>query len=212
MIEDFIQYTASLDSTTILVFLFVIAFLENIVPPIPGDVPVVFAGYLISQGNYPFIGCVISATLGSLLGFMVVYLLGRTLGDSLYGASEDDNKFRQYVHKIFPPDQMLAFREKFTQHSYWLILINRFLSGTRTIISVSAGLMHLNGFLVLIIALFGSLAWNMVLVGGGYLLGENWQELGTMLSTYGVIVTVIVMLFMAYFINRFMDSQSKTSK
>lgn len=211
MIEDFIQYAASLNSTTILIFLFVIAFLENVFPPIPGDVPVVFAGYLISQGEHPFAWCVASATLGSLLGFMVVYFIGFTIGASLYGDSVQETKLSKYIHRIFPPDQMIAFREKFAQHSYWLVLINRFLSGTRTLISISAGLMHLNWFLVMIIAFFGSLAWNVVLVGGGYLLGDNWQELGRMLSTYGVILTIIIMLVLGFFINRFMDNHSKAS-
>ena len=210
MIEDFIQYAASLNSSTILIFLFVVAFLENVVPPVPGDIPVVFAGYLITQGEYTFVGCVLAATLGSLAGFMVVYVLGYTLGASLYGESVKETRFTKMIHGVFPPEQMSAFKEKFAQHSYWLILINRFLSGTRTLISISAGLMHINWFLAMIIAFFGSLAWNVVLVGGGYLLGENWQELGGIISTYSVVLTIIVMIILAFFVNRYMQNQPNT--
>jgi membrane protein DedA with SNARE-associated domain len=68
MLEQLVDYAKTLDSTAIYLFLFVIAYLENVVPPIPGDLPVAFVGSLIAFNDFTFVGCVLSASVGFSVG------------------------------------------------------------------------------------------------------------------------------------------------
>ena len=72
MLESVIMWLQHADPLMVYLFLFLIAFLENVVPPIPGDVPIAFIGYLISQSGITFAGALLWSSLGSTAGFMLV--------------------------------------------------------------------------------------------------------------------------------------------
>ena len=202
MLEQLIEYVKTLDSTAIYLFLFVIAYLENVIPPIPGDLPVAFVGSLLAFNEITFIGCVLSASVGSVLGFFTMYGVGHFIGFRLY---RDDggtvrHKWVELTKKIFPPEQVSVFKEQFARYGYWLITANRFLAGSRAIISIAAGMSHLNIAAVHLCALVSAILWNILLVYGGYLLGSNWEKLGEYLSAYGTVVTVIILLIITVYI------------
>ncbi len=213
MLEQIIDFAKTLDSTAIYVFLFVIAYLENVVPPIPGDLPVAFVGSLIAINDITFFGCVLSASAGSLLGFFTMYGVGRFIGLRLYQDTGGTvrHKWVELTKKIFPPAQMHVVKEQFSRYGYWLITANRFLTGSRAIISIVAGMSHLNVFAVHLCAFVSAMLWNIVLVYGGYLLGSNWEKLGDYISTYGTILTVIVLSVIALLIARAIKKRRQPS-
>ncbi len=204
MLEQLVDYAKTLDSTAIYLFLFVIAYLENVVPPIPGDLPVAFVGSLIAFNDLTFFGCVLSASVGSVLGFFTMYSVGRFIGFRLYQESGGAmrHKWVELTKKVFPPEQFELVKEQFARFGYWLIVANRFLTGSRAIISIAAGISHLNIFAVHLCAFLSAVLWNILLVYGGYLLGSNWEKLGDYISTYGTILTVVVLVIVAVFIVR----------
>ncbi len=204
MLEQLVEFAKTLDSTAIYLFLFVIAYLENVVPPIPGDLPVAFVGSLLAFGDLTFFGCVLSASVGSVLGFFTMYSVGRFIGFRLYEESGGAmrHKWVELTKKIFPPEQFAFFREQFARFGYWLIVGNRFLTGSRAIISIAAGMSHLNMVAVHLCAFVSAMLWNILLVYGGYLLGSNWQKLGDYISTYGTVLTIAVLAILALLIVR----------
>lgn len=214
MLESIIAYVQTLDNTTIYLFLFIIAYLENVIPPIPGDAPVAFVGYLLALDSLSFTACVTAASLGSLAGFLTVYFIGRVIGFNVY-VEEGSNlkrKIARAAHKLFPPEEMDKFRDRFSHYGYGIILMNRFLTGTRAIISVTAGIMHLNWFYVLISAMISAVVWNILLIGGGYMLGDHWREIGGYISTYGTIITILAMLALGILVNRHIKSRRETKQ
>ncbi|NTW49843.1 MAG: DedA family protein, partial [Chlorobiales bacterium] len=168
-----------------------------------------FVGYLLALDGLSFTACITASSLGSLIGFMTNYFIGRKIGMRVY--VEEGGTFRRRIakaaHKMFPPEQMDMLREKFSHYGYGIILLNRFLTGTRAIISVTAGLMHLNWFYVLIASLLSAIMWNALLIGGGYVLGDHWREIGGYISTYGTIITILVMLGLGLLVNRYIKSR-----
>ncbi len=204
MLEQLVEYAKTLDSTAIYLFLFVIAYLENVVPPIPGDLPVAFVGSLLAFGDLTFFGCVLSASVGSVLGFFTMYSVGRFIGFRLYQESGGAvrHKWVELTKKVFPPEQFELVKEQFARFGYWLIVANRFLTGSRAIISIAAGISHLNIIAVHLCAFLSAMLWNILLVYGGYLLGSNWEKLGEYISTYGTILTILVLVIVAVFIVR----------
>jgi membrane protein DedA with SNARE-associated domain len=87
----------------------------------------------------------------------------------------------------------------FRQYGYWIVLINRFLSGIRSIISLVAGLSKMNTLLVFLLALISCFVWNGALIGLGALLGENWELIGHFLKVYNQIVIIAVVTALVIF-------------
>lgn len=204
MLEQVIQFARTLDSTSIYLLLFAIAYLENVVPPIPGDLPVAFVGSLIALNDMSFVGCVLSASVGSVLGFFTMYGIGRFIGFRLYQdrGGTVRHKWVELTKKVFPPEQLDIVKSQFSHYGYWLIVANRFLTGSRAIISIAAGMSHLNIAAVHLCAFVSAILWNILLVYGGYLLGSNWEKLGDYISTYGTILTVVVLGIVIVFVVR----------
>jgi membrane protein DedA with SNARE-associated domain len=200
MLDAAIVWLQHADPFAVYAFLFLIAFFENVVPPIPGDVPIAFIGYLIYTSGITFAGALFSASLGSTAGFMLVYMLSRHLGLKLYTEGEGavQHRLSKSVHRFFPPSDMELLRRKFATHGYLAVLVNRFLFGSRAVISVMAGLMHLKTPLVLLAALTSAFVWNVLLLYGGYLLGSNWQDIGAYAALYTIPVTIVFVLILFF--------------
>ncbi|NTU91025.1 MAG: DedA family protein [Chlorobiaceae bacterium] len=196
-IDAVISWLQHADPASVYLVLFLSAFLENIIPPIPGDVPVAFAGYLLAYDRFSFIWALFWTTLGSTGGFMTVFLLSRTLGLKLYASGETEvrHRFAQSIHKLFPPSEMESVRLKFSRHGYLAVLANRFLFGSRALISIVSGLLHLRVSLVFLASLTSATLWNILLLYGGFVLGRNWDGIGKSLALYSIPVTI---LFLGY--------------
>lgn len=214
MLEEVVAFVRTLDDGTIYFFLFVIAYLENVVPPIPGDLPIAFVGSLIAITDpavpihdLSFAWCWVWSSAGSLLGFMNMYGIGWLVGRRVYGDTENNSRFAQTVRRFFPPENLRDVQQNFSKYSYWLIAANRFLTGSRSIISISSGLSHLNFFYVHLCALLSAVLWNALLIYGGVLLGDNWRLLGDYLTTYGLLFSVIVLGIVGFFIYRFIQKR-----
>ncbi len=213
MLDQLISFVQTLDNKTIYMFLFAIAYLENVIPPIPGDMPVAFVGSFIAFKDLSFIGCVFWASLGSVLGFFTMYAIGRYVGDAFYGVNERllGSRIGGLARKIFPPEHFNDVRAQFAKYGYGLILANRFLTGSRSIISIAAGASSLNVFYVHLCAFISAILWNILLVYGGYFLGENWSMLGDYIATYGAVLTILVVAAFAILVYRYIK-QKRTAE
>lgn len=211
MLDSAITYLQHADPFAIYAFLFLVAFLENVVPPIPGDVPVAFIGYLINFSSVSFWWAVFFSSSGSVAGFMLVYLLSRSLGLKLF--TEGETKARHWLsrtaHRFFPPSDMEVLRRKFAAHGYLSILVNRFLFGSRAVISVMAGLMHLRVIPVFITAAVSATVWNIFLLYGGFLLGSRWQDIGRYIVIYSLPVTLLFLLLIVFSARRFFRERKR---
>jgi membrane protein DedA with SNARE-associated domain len=170
--------------------LFVSAFIENIFPPIPGDTVTVFGAYLVGRGFLNFWGVLISTTLGSIAGFMAVFALAYWIEWKL---------IEKYRPKWVERSKIDRVEKWFRQYGYWIVLINRFLTGVRSIISVVAGLSKMNTMLVFLLALISCFVWNGALIGLGALLGENWELIGHFLKVYNQIVIIALVVGIVIF-------------
>ncbi len=192
MAEYFETLLNSIDPFTAYVILFISAFTENVVPPVPGDTVVVIGAYLVSTEKLGFWGVFISTCLGSSVGFMVMYFVGFKFG-------------RKYIKtksgsKIFKEKQIAKVETWFAKWGYWVIFANRFLSGTRSVVSVFAGLVHLNAFYVFILGFTSTMIWNGLLISLGLILGDNWNVLKCYISRYNFIFILLTIVTIAFVI------------
>lgn len=182
---DFIGYLQTLSPALVLATVFLIAFIENIFPPSPSDVIIVFGGSLVGIGRVGFAETLLWATLGSTLGFMVMYKIGDWFGVKIL----EKGKI-----KFIPPEAVKKVDEWFRKYGYWIIIGNRFLAGTRAVVSFFAGMAELNLLRTTILCFVSALVWNAILITGGYYLGNNWERIGFYLSTYSQIVTAVIVV------------------
>ena len=107
--------------------------------------------------------------------------------------------------KFLPRDAVMKVETWFARYGYWIIIGNRFLAGTRAVVSFFAGISHLNLRRVTILSGASALAWNAILVVGGFYLGKHWQRIGFFLNAYSQIVTGILIALVLYFVIRYLS-------
>jgi membrane protein DedA with SNARE-associated domain len=161
------------------VLLFGFALLENLVPPFPGDALVVFGGYLAGLGRLSVVAAYVLVTLGSWGGFMAYYALGRVLGRGTVHAR---------LGRLLSPERLERSEAWVRRYGLWAVLGNRALAGARSVISLAAGFADLPVLAVGGLALLSAALWNVLLVGTGYAIGENWQDALRLLEVYNRLV------------------------
>lgn len=164
-----------------------IIFTENVFPPIPSELVLPFAGFLVANGELNLIITIIAATIGSVLGAIVLYYLGLWLEDHVIL-----NFVRRYG-KWFTvtEEEFTRVLELFKKRGEWIVLFGRVIPIVRSLISVPAGMSKMPlGRFVLFTAI-GSTVWNTLLVVAGYLLGANWEQILEIIDQYQDIVIIV---------------------
>jgi membrane protein DedA with SNARE-associated domain len=175
-------------------FLCLSAFIENICPPIPGDTVTVIGAYLVGRGSLNFWGVYISTTLGSVMGFMGIYGLAYRMEWKIFKKFQP----RWITHKRI--DQAESY---FRRYGYGVILLNRFLSGVRSVISLVAGLSKMQPAAVLALSLISGAVWNGLLIYLGSIVGKNWGNIIEILKVYNrVVLVAIILTIVVWFLYR----------
>lgn len=193
MLHDIINYISTLDPSVIYLVLFFFAFIENVIPPSPSDIVLVIGSTLITKSTIGFIPILLLTSFASALGFVFMYYIGKNFGERV---------IRLGKLKFIKPETMEKTDIWFSKYGYNLILINRFLPGTRAVISFFSGVHKLAPIRTFIYAAVSSFFWNALLIFVGYLLGNNIDLIDKYLSTYSNIVFIIIILVVLYFVIR----------
>jgi membrane protein DedA with SNARE-associated domain len=178
-----------------------IAFLENIFPPFPSDVVVVFAGSLVGIGAIDFWWALLLTSIGSTLGFMVMYKIGDWFGLKILETGK---------LKFIPRDSVHKVEGWFRKYGYVLIVANRFLSGTRAVVSFFAGMSELKLPITTFLSFLSALVWNFLLLFAGQKLGQNWKVILFYMETYSKAVTGIILIIILLFVARFVYKRSNS--
>ncbi|MDR9757097.1 MAG: DedA family protein [Thermacetogeniaceae bacterium] len=182
---------------------FLLIIIENFFPPIPSEIILTFGGFMTTCSRMTVWGVIISATIGSSLGAVVLYILGRILnGDRLELLF--DSKFGKMLH--LKVEDVRTAGKWFNKHGYQAVFLCRFVPIVRSLISIPAGMakMRLDTFLLLTI--LGTFIWNAVLVYLGSLAGEAWGIIASYMDYYTMItaavLVILVLVFAVYFIKK----------
>jgi len=201
-LEDFIQSLANLSDVWIYAAIFLIAYIENIFPPSPSDMVIVFGGSLAGLGQVDLLGALAAATLGSTLGFATMFGIGHWFGVKIL----ESGRLR-----FLPKESIDKVEGWFRRYGYGIIIANRFLAGTRAVVSFFAGMSHLRFIYTLPLCFVSALVWNSILVLAGNSLGKNWQKIGVYLTAYSQTVTAILVVVVLFLVGRYLFGRTKKS-
>jgi len=202
MIENILNHISDLSPILIYLILFLFSYVENVFPPSPSDLVVVIGGSLIATGPIHFVPTLIFTTIGSILGFMTLYFIGSQL---------DKKVVRAGKIKFITAESVAKAENWFAKYGYTIIAINRFLPGTRSVISFFAGLSELKVLKTIVLATLSAAFWNAIMIYLGIIFGDNIDQVDLYLSRYEKIVLIITGVVVVFFVIRYFFFKKKKS-
>lgn len=170
---------------------FGIAFLiaiENVFPPIPSEVILTFGGFMTPNTNMTITGVIIVSTIGSVIGAIILYLLGRLLTkERLYKLV--DGRIGKILR--FKKQDIDKSEEWFSKKGKSTVLFCRFIPIVRSLISIPAGMTKMEFSLFLIYTIIGSAIWNSVLTYLGFAAGNAWESVAKYVDNFAKITLIM---------------------
>lgn len=200
MLNEILQFLSSVDATWIYATLFFFSFIENVFPPSPSDVVVVVGASLIASTSVSYLPVLFITSVGSALGFILMYYLGKLFGDKV---------IRSGRLKFLSQEDLSRTDIWFSKYGYELILANRFLPGTRSVISFFSGMYELMLLKTFIYASISAFLWNAIIIYMGKVVGDNVELLDYYLSTYAKIIITLTVIVVGIWLIRFLISRKK---
>jgi len=168
-------------------------FLENLIPPIPSELIMPLGGFYVSQGQLDFLPVVLAGLVGTVIGALPWYGIGRLV---------NEERLEQWLEKNgrwigINPHELARSRNWFNRYGVSLVFWGRLIPGIRTLISVPAGveLMPMTPFLIWTTG--GSLIWTLFLTITGFYLGDNYAIIETWISPFSSIFKTIIVLIIS---------------
>lgn len=169
-------------------------FLENVFPPIPSEIILTFGGFMTTKSELNFIGVVITSTIGSVIGAIVLYGIGVWIGeDKLFKLVQKYGKF----FRVNTEDLSKTFKW-FERYGYWTIFFCRFVPLIRSLISIPAGITKMNIWIFILFTTIGTLIWNIILIYLGQTVGGNWHVIVNYMDVYSKVIYVLLLLLVIY--------------
>ena len=208
MIELVGHYIIQLIEATGYVGIFILMALESVLIPLPSEVTMPFAGYLVSQGSLSFIGVVLAGTLANLAGSLLAYYIGYVLEETVLL-----NLIKKYGKFILLSEHEYRRAEHwFQKYGDKIVFISRLLPGIRTVISLPAGMFEVNLKKFIIYTTLGCFIWSALLTYVGVVLGENWNSLEPLYRKFEFLIVGIIIVAVVIYIEKHIGLRKKFFK
>ncbi|MER7830315.1 DedA family protein [Streptomyces sp. NPDC095602] len=158
--------------------------LENLFPPLPSEVILPLTGFAAGQGVLTLASALFWTTMGSVVGAVVLYWIGRVFG-------------RERMHAVWARLPLVKASDLerteawFARHGTKAVFLGRMVPLFRSLISVPAGVERMPLPVFVMLTTLGSLIWNSVLVLAGYWLGDQWATVGTYVGVLSKVVLAV---------------------
>ena len=165
--------------------------LENACVPIPSELILGFAGYLIFAGRMSFAGAMWAGMIGGILGSVFAYEVGRRGGRPFV------DRYGKYF--FVKKSHVDLAQEWFDRYGLKAVFFSRMLPVVRTFISLPAGFARMDRVKFLVLTILGSLPWTALILWLGMLLGEGWavmMKVGHKISIAFVLICLLIGAFL----------------
>ena len=187
--------------------IFFLIFIENIFPPIPSEVVLFFGGFMTTYSKLNLFGMIIFSTLGSTVGAIVLYYIGKILNKERLKkivSGKIGKVLRLKASDIEKADKWFDTKGNKT------VFFCRFIPVVRSLISIPAGMSEMIMSKFLLYTITGSLIWNTVLLFVGSKVGENWKKIEQIMSQYShIILIILIIAFIGFVIYHFSKKKKK---
>lgn len=166
--------------------------LENLIPIIPSELILPFAGFLVAEGEMSFVGVITSASAGSTIGATAWYALGRAWGAA---------GVRQFMARhggwlLLHVDDVTRAEAWFKRHQRRATFLGRLMPGVRSLISLPAGVAGMPAPLFLAFTTAGTVVWTAALTMAGYALADAYDKAHQIVGPIGSVLFGVVALLL----------------
>ena len=183
--------------------IFLLITIENIFPPIPSEVILTFGGFLTTFSTMSIWKVSVSATMGSVLGAILLYSVGRVLNIERIDSFVDSKIGKKLGLK---KEDIKKASKWFNKYENKAVFICRFVPIVRSLISIPAGISKMKMSIFLPLTAIGSFIWNVVLIYLGRVAGEAWHNIVDYMDFYTTVVVIIfasiITMFVIAFVKR----------
>ncbi len=183
---------------------------ENVFPPIPSEVILTFGGFMTTQSEMSVLGVILVSTIGSVLGAIVLYLVGRLINKDVIERWLDGK-----VGKIlrFKREDVEKANGWFEKRGKLTVLFCRCVPIVRSLISIPAGMSKMAFVPFILLTTLGSAVWNTVLVVLGNIAGNSWEKISHVIDKFSdVILILLIVAVIAFLIYHFTKKDKKQEK
>jgi membrane protein DedA with SNARE-associated domain len=175
-------------SATGYVGLVLLMVLENVFPPIPSEVIMPLAGFMATQDRLSLLGVIVAGTLGSVLGALPLYYVGRKIGEErLKGFADRHGRWLTLSR-----EDLDSAKQWFDRHGGLAVFLCRLVPGVRSLISIPAGIEGMPLAPFLLYTTIGAGLWTVLLTLAGYGLGANFRQVETYLDPASYVVLALI--------------------
>lgn len=168
--------------------IFLLMALENMFPPIPSEVILLFSGFMTTYTELTVFGVLVTASTGSIVGAILLYGVGYVVRferlemivvkwESILRLSRDD---------------LQRVNGWFEKYGYLAVFICRMIPLLRSLISIPAGMAKMHFSIFLLFTMLGTIIWNTVLIMIGVVLGISWRKILHILEIYSMSVYLFI--------------------
>lgn len=191
--------------------IFFLIFIENIFPPIPSEVVLLFGGFMTTYSKLGVPLMILFSTLGSVVGAIVLYYVGKILNKERLKkivSGKVGKMLRLKASDIEKADRWFDTKGNKT------VFFCRFIPVVRSLISIPAGMSEMAMTKFLLYTTVGSAIWNTVLLVIGNRVGKNWKDILGIMDQYShVVLILLIILFVAFLVYFFcFRTQKKKTK
>lgn len=188
-------WIADLISRTGYLGIALLMFFENLFPPIPSELVMPLAGFDAARGELNVVGVVAAGTVGSVLGAVFWYYVGKLVGaERLKGWAGRHGRWL-----TMRPEDVDEVDSWFDRHCGKAVLIGRLVPAIRTLISIPAGIFGMSLPRFLLFSTLGTVLWNTLLTAAGYALESRYAAVAEYLNP---VTTGIVAIIVGYYLYR----------
>ncbi len=189
--------------------IFFLIFFENVFPPIPSEVVLLFGGFMTTYTKLNIFLMIVFSTLGSVVGAIVLYYIGKLL-----------NKERLKKIVSGKVGKVLKIKTNdIDKADYWFdtkgnktVFFCRFIPVVRSLISIPAGMSEMTMGKFLLYTTVGSAIWNSILLIVGNKVGKNWESILSIMNQYSHIVFMLLIILFIVFLVYFFGFRTKERK
>lgn len=188
---------------------FFLIMIENIFPPIPSELILTFSGFMTIETSMTIFGVIIAATIGSMLGAIILYYLGRIL--------KKDNLIKIVTSKYgrllrVKPNDIESANKWFETKGNLTVFFCRFIPIVRSLISIPAGMSEMPMIKFLSYTLVGSLIWNTALIYVGAFAGDKKDQILLLIDKASTIILITLIIAFVVFVIWFYKRKTSVKK
>lgn len=168
--------------------------IESACIPLPSEIIMPFAGYLVAQGRFTLIGVSLAGAIGCVIGSVVAYAAGAWLGRDFI------EKYGKYI--LISRHDLNIADKFFNKYGSAAIFFSRLMPVVRTFISLPAGISKMNFAKFVIYSFLGSLPWSFGLAYLGLVLGDHWDTLGVYFHKFDFAIGIAILIGLVWYVRR----------